>query len=71
METHDLDQLAQKTTAVNATDASQSAIGTSTAVDYNLASIHRNATIIFDPLVYISDFAFEPQTSEACTSRNS
>lgn len=36
---------------VSATDASHSAIGRTTAVDYNLSSIHRNGVIVVDEVV--------------------
>jgi hypothetical protein len=40
---------------VSSTDASHSAIGSSTAVDYNLASIHKNSSIIADEIVSIDE----------------
>ncbi len=39
--------------STDGTEASQSSIGTSTAVDYNLASIQKNSIIILDPIVQI------------------
>lgn len=38
---------------VSATDASHSAIGRTTAVDYNLSSIHRNGIIAVNEIVSI------------------
>jgi hypothetical protein len=37
----------------SSTDASHSAIGRSTAIDYNLGSIHKNAVLIVDETVAI------------------
>ena len=45
---------------VSATDASHSSIGSSTAVDYNLASIHRNAAIISDEIVSLQAVVIVP-----------
>ena len=38
----------RKPTTQNSTEASHSAIGRSTALDYNLGSMHKNALLIFD-----------------------
>ena len=38
---------------VSSTDASHSAIGGSTAIDYNLGSIHKNAVLIVDETIII------------------
>lgn len=37
----------------SSTDASHSAIGRSTAIDYNLGSMHKNAILIVDEIVAI------------------
>ena len=47
------------------TDASQSAIGSSTAVDYNLSSIHRNAVLIIGPVVATTGGEFDTGVLDA------
>jgi hypothetical protein len=69
MEAHEINFTAVQSVTFDGTEASQSSIGTSTAVDYNLASIHKNSVILVDPLVHVEYFQFEPETFEACSSR--
>ena len=38
---------------LSSTDASHSGIGRATAIDYNLASIHKNAVIVVDRTVAV------------------
>lgn len=64
METYEVDRTALETPVVDSTDASQSAIGQSTAIDYNLASIHKNAVIIVNPLVSLLGSQLEIETFE-------
>jgi hypothetical protein len=63
METYKLNSTSPEIVyTADATDASQSAIGSSTAVDYNLASIHKNSIILVNPLVQVSTYEFGYET---------
>lgn len=70
METQPVTVTRQVIYLADETEASQPLIGTSTALDYNLASIHKNAIIVTDSLVYLQGVEFPPETVEAvCSGR--
>jgi len=58
METYENDRTAVESRRADPTEASQSAIGNSTTVDYNLSSIHRNAVLIISPVVALTGYEF-------------
>ena len=60
--------------AVSATDASYSAIGRSTAIDYNLGSMHKNGIIVVNQIVALRPIEAETRptpTPESCDAQPS